>query len=152
MINLPFLQSVWSLRFYLHRALRYLAKRFADMTTPWQVQRAQNLFYGLPSRLLFCLLLSACAPGFSSAPNAAEGVASWYGPGFDGNLTANGEVFDTTKLTAAHQTLPFDTLLRVTNLENGLVVVVRIQRPWSVCRRAHHRLIARRRRTSGYDR
>lgn len=76
--------------------------------------------------LLFCLLLSACAPGFSRVPNAAEGVASWYGPGFEGNLTANGEVFDTSKLTAAHQTLPFDTLVRVTNLENGRVVVVRI--------------------------
>ena len=75
---------------------------------------------------LFCLLLGACAPGFSRAPNAAEGVASWYGPGFDGKLTASGEVFDTGKLTAAHQTLPFDTLVRVTNLENGLVVVVRI--------------------------
>lgn len=75
---------------------------------------------------LFCLLLSACAPGFSSAPNAAEGVASWYGPGFVGNLTANGETFDTRKLTAAHQTLPFDTLVRVTNLENSQAVVVRI--------------------------
>lgn len=72
------------------------------------------------------LALSACVPGFSSAPNSAEGVASWYGPGFDGNLTANGEVFDTTKLTAAHQTLPFDTLVRVTNMANGRVVVVRI--------------------------
>ena len=80
------------------------------------------------SALLFLLicLLSACAPGFSRAPNAAEGVASWYGPGFDGKLTANGEVFDTTKLTAAHQTLPFDTLVRVTNLENNRVVVVRV--------------------------
>jgi len=76
--------------------------------------------------LFFCLLLSACAPGFSRVPNAAEGVASWYGPGFEGNLTANGEVFDTSKLTAAHQTLPFDTLVRVTNLENGRVVVVRV--------------------------
>ena len=46
---------------------------------------------------LFCLLLSACAPGFSRVPNAAEGVASWYGPGFDGKQTANGEVFDTSR-------------------------------------------------------
>lgn len=71
-------------------------------------------------------MLSACAPGLTRVPNAEEGVASWYGPGFDGKQTANGEIFDTTKLTAAHQTLPFDTLLRVTNLENGLVVVVRV--------------------------
>lgn len=81
---------------------------------------------GLFVCLSFFCLLSACAPGFSRVPNAAEGVASWYGPGFEGNLTANGEVFDTSKLTAAHQTLPFGTLVRVTNLGNGLAVVVRI--------------------------
>lgn len=75
---------------------------------------------------LLTLLLAACAPAFSSVPNAAEGIASWYGPGFEGNLTANGEVFDSGLLTAAHQTLPFDTLVRVTNLNNGLAVVVRI--------------------------
>lgn len=81
-------------------------------------------------KLILCIFLavplSACAPGLSRVPNAAEGVASWYGPGFDGKQTANGEIFDTTKLTAAHQTLPFDTLIRVTNLENGRVVVVRV--------------------------
>ncbi len=75
---------------------------------------------------LLIVLLGACAPAFSSVPNAAEGVASWYGPGFEGNLTANGEVFDSGRLTAAHQTLPFDTLVRVTNLQNDLAVVVRI--------------------------
>ena len=76
--------------------------------------------------LVLLCLLSACAPGLSRVPNAEEGTASWYGPGFDGKLTANGETFDTTKLTAAHQTLPFDTLVRVTNLENNRVVVVRV--------------------------
>ena len=75
---------------------------------------------------LMVVLLGACAPGFSRVPNAVEGVASWYGPGFDGRQTASGEIFDTSKLTAAHQTLPFDTLVRVTNLGNGLVVVVRV--------------------------
>lgn len=56
----------------------------------------------------------------------AEGVASWYGPGFAGRRTANGEIFDPTQLTAAHRTLPFGTQVRVTNLANGLSVVVRI--------------------------
>lgn len=55
-----------------------------------------------------------------------EGIASWYGPNFAGRLTANGEIFDPSRLTAAHKTLPFDTRIRVTNLENGRVVVVRI--------------------------
>ncbi|ADI15441.1 rare lipoprotein A [Truepera radiovictrix DSM 17093] len=76
--------------------------------------------------LLLALCLTACAPALSRVPNAAEGIASWYGPGFEGRLTANGEVFDSSLLTAAHQTLPFDTLVRVTNLNNGLAVVVRI--------------------------
>lgn len=54
------------------------------------------------------------------------GLASWYGPGFHGNRTANGETFDTNELTAAHRTLPMPSLVRVTNLENGKSVVVRV--------------------------
>jgi rare lipoprotein A len=55
-----------------------------------------------------------------------EGVASWYGPGFQGRKTANGERFNTNELTAAHKTLPFNTLVRVINLDNEKSVVVRI--------------------------
>ncbi|NKD54286.1 MULTISPECIES: septal ring lytic transglycosylase RlpA family protein [unclassified Haematospirillum] len=55
-----------------------------------------------------------------------EGVASWYGGEFGGRETANGEVFDPNALTAAHKTLPLPTLVRVTNLENGRALVVRI--------------------------
>ncbi|WP_305879886.1 septal ring lytic transglycosylase RlpA family protein [Thermosynechococcus sp. HN-54] len=54
------------------------------------------------------------------------GLASWYGPGFHGGRTANGERFDQHALTAAHRTLPFGTRVRVTNLQNGRSVVVRI--------------------------
>ncbi|MBN1647491.1 MAG: septal ring lytic transglycosylase RlpA family protein [Spirochaetales bacterium] len=54
------------------------------------------------------------------------GFASWYGGKFQGRLTANGEVFDTHKLSAAHKTLPFNTIVRVTNLENGKTIDVRI--------------------------
>lgn len=54
------------------------------------------------------------------------GEASWYGPGFHGRKTANGERFDTYEFTAAHKTLPFGTLLKVTNLENNLYTVVRV--------------------------
>ncbi|MBI3962176.1 MAG: septal ring lytic transglycosylase RlpA family protein, partial [Deinococcus sp.] len=56
----------------------------------------------------------------------AIGVASWYGPGFEGQLTASGEVYNSRLLTAAHRTLPFDSLVRVTNLTNGAQVIVRI--------------------------
>ncbi len=55
-----------------------------------------------------------------------DGVASWYGPNFHGRLTANGETYDMHGLTAAHRTLPFNTVVRVENLDNGKSVVVRI--------------------------
>jgi rare lipoprotein A len=54
------------------------------------------------------------------------GIASWYGPGFDGKRTANGEIFDTNGLTAAHKTLPMPSMVRVTNLENGRSIAVRV--------------------------
>ena len=54
------------------------------------------------------------------------GVASWYGSGFYGRRTANGELFRKGTLTAAHRTLPFGTIVRVINLENGRSVNVRI--------------------------
>ena len=54
------------------------------------------------------------------------GVASFYGGKWHGKRTANGEIFDTHSLTAAHKTLPFNTKVKVTNLSNGKSVIVRI--------------------------
>ncbi len=54
------------------------------------------------------------------------GIASWYGPGFHHKKTANGEKYDQHELTAAHRTLQLPSLVRVTNLENGRSVVVRV--------------------------
>lgn len=54
------------------------------------------------------------------------GIASWYGPGFHGKRTANGERFSQRELTAAHRTLQMPSFVRVTNLDNGKSVVVRI--------------------------
>ena len=59
-------------------------------------------------------------------PYYETGIASWYGPGFDGNLTANGEVYDMNGISAAHKTLPFGTIVRVVDLETGRSIVVRI--------------------------
>lgn len=62
-------------------------------------------------------------------PGVAEsltGLASWYGTKFHGRLTASGERYDMAALTAAHQTLPFGSRVRVTNLDNGRSVVVTI--------------------------
>jgi len=55
-----------------------------------------------------------------------EGNASWYGPPFHGRKASNGEIYDMNKLTAAHRTLPFDSIVRVTNLTNGRSTTVRI--------------------------
>jgi rare lipoprotein A len=60
-------------------------------------------------------------------PNYNEvGIASWYGPTFHGKDSASGEVFDENAMTAAHPTLPIPSLVRVTNLDNGRTVVVRV--------------------------
>ncbi len=55
-----------------------------------------------------------------------EGVASWYGPGFHGKTTANGETYNQNAMTAAHKLLPLGTTVRVTNLENNKSLVLRI--------------------------
>lgn len=73
----------------------------------------------------------ACAPSISlaasdGAPKNVSGTASWYGPGFHGRMTANGERYDMNEMTAAHKTLPFGTRVRVTNQQNGKSVIVRI--------------------------
>jgi rare lipoprotein A len=68
--------------------------------------------------------LGACASSPPSQRSGAggwvqEGIASYYGHEFHGRQTASGEIYDETKLTAAHRTLSFGTRVRVTNLENG---------------------------------
>jgi rare lipoprotein A len=74
------------------------------------------------------LLLSACASQGQVDPNGyrGEGQASYYGARHHGNKTANGERFDQHALTAAHRSLPFGSLVQVTNLRNDKTVVVRI--------------------------
>ncbi len=61
-----------------------------------------------------------------SAGHVERGIASWYGPGFHGRKTSNGEPYDMNAMTAAHKTLPLPTYARVTNLQNGKTAVVRI--------------------------
>ncbi len=67
------------------------------------------------------LLLASCAPKITET-----GKASYYADKFNGRKTANGEVFRNRKKTAAHKTLPFGTIVKVTNLRNGRSVKVRI--------------------------
>jgi rare lipoprotein A len=77
--------------------------------------------------LLLCILsLLVGATLFADKLYEQEGLASWYGGKFQGRRTANGEIFDTAEFTAAHKTLAFGTIVKVTNLENGKSTVVRI--------------------------
>jgi rare lipoprotein A len=84
-------------------------------------------------------IVCALAPGFSgespgvgpatttpAGPDVEMGVASWYGPNFHGRAAASGEVYDMETLVAAHPTLPFNTWVRVQNLDNQKSVQVRI--------------------------
>jgi len=87
---------------------------------------------GPPNRFGWLVLIAVAvllpAPAAAEEPSTQnmEGMASWYGGEFQGRLTANGEVFDTYQFTAAHRTLPFGTIVRVTRLDNGREVDVRI--------------------------
>ena len=72
---------------------------------------------------LYILILTVSALYASSFE---MGYASWYGGKFHGRRTASGEIFDTNRLTAAHKTLPFGTIVRVTNIANGKFTFVRI--------------------------
>jgi len=76
--------------------------------------------------LLISLGSTSCTRKTSPDSKAQTGVASWYGHPFDGRLTANGEIYNMEKMTAAHRTLPFGTVLRVERLDNGKVTEVRI--------------------------
>jgi len=80
-------------------------------------------------------------PKIKTVPSVVRiitGEASWYGPGFFGNRTANGEVYQRGTMTAAHRTLPFGTKVRVTNLWNGRSEVIRINDRGPF---VHHRVI-----------
>ena len=70
------------------------------------------------------LALLTLATGCASS--TSDGLASYYADKYQGHKTASGERFDTARLTAAHRTLPFGTRVRVTNLDNGRSVVVRV--------------------------
>ena len=79
----------------------------------------RQLFVAITAPLLLLIGVAANAASFSA-------LASWYGPGFHGRTTANGEVYNQWGLTTAHKTLPFGTRVRVTNPRTGQSVIVRV--------------------------
>ena len=80
------------------------------------------------SAFLAATVLAMGATGFTTADAEAKtcGKASWYGPGFHGRTTANGESYNQNAMTAAHKGLKFGTKVRVTNQRNGKSVTLRI--------------------------
>tara|TARA_Y100000996_G_scaffold414281_1_gene404707 strand:+ start:2397 stop:2825 length:429 start_codon:yes stop_codon:yes gene_type:complete len=91
------------------------------------------------SSLLLILLILSCAPSPRYNSNEVNwknkdtkdtfyGISSFYGlnDGFDGNLTANGEIYDKDGISAAHKTLPLNSVVKVTNLSNGKSLTLRI--------------------------
>lgn len=78
---------------------------------------------------VFCMCIAPSA-GWAFAGSCTEeierGVASWYGPGFEGSLTKSEELFDPYVLSAAHPTLPFGTYVKVLNMRNQRSVIVKI--------------------------
>ncbi len=74
------------------------------------------------------LVLSGCRPKIDYFPGGSvqTGIASWYGEEFHGRVTSSREIYDMNDLTAAHNTLPFGSMVMVTNLNNGQSVIVRI--------------------------
>jgi rare lipoprotein A len=91
-------------------------------------------FIKLAGLLLFLSALPQDAAAFTKSKNETpfgnvgkqSGKASWYGPGFHGRRTASGEKFNSHAHTAAHRSLPFGTLVRVTSQRSGRSVIVRI--------------------------
>jgi len=87
--------------------------------------RARAAHWGLSLALAACVA-SGPAPKPVPRSELQSGLASFYGEGFDGKLTANGEKFDRRAFTAAHKTLPFNTCVKVTAVGSGKSVKVRI--------------------------
>ena len=92
--------------------------------TPWPL-RLTFPFLMLRFLLPASLALGALVPVAVEAKSSC-GLASWYGPGFHGRTTASGERFDAYGLSAAHRSLPFGTMVKVTNQSNGKSVVLKI--------------------------
>jgi rare lipoprotein A len=79
-----------------------------------------------PQVFLLMVFLLSLGQGAAADTPGQTGIASWYGHRHNGRRTANGEIHDSRRLTAAHRGLPFGTVVRVTNLASGAQVVVRI--------------------------
>ena len=101
---------------------KYGVKSSPRVTTSKKVKKGGGRYQvGKPYKIRGKWYYPKEQPGYNKT-----GMASWYGPNFHGRLTANGEVYDQNSLSAAHPTLPLPSYAKVTNLENGTSVIVRV--------------------------
>jgi rare lipoprotein A len=130
------------LRFGRSRLVRILTQSIRTLAQGY-TSGVDRLDFSSPRLLLIALLLVAAVggcghkkharrspppplPGITRPGDSETGVASWYGKPYHGRPAANGEIYDMEKLTAAHRTLPFNTWVRVYDLDNKKTVEVRI--------------------------
>lgn len=101
------------------------AKKEAKKQAEKKVKKQENKY--IPSKSYYVKGKKYKTLNSKQAKNITQvGLASWYGPGFHGKKTANGEIYNQNALTAAHKTLPLSTKIKVTNLENNKSIVLRV--------------------------
>ncbi len=103
----------------------YEYRRTTAHTTPYQQPRTGEHMYRATMKP-YCVSGVTYYPTTVRVGQKFRGTASWYGPNFHGSLTSNGEYYNMYDYTAAHKTLPINTVVRVTNLQNGKSTTVRI--------------------------
>ena len=105
-----------------------LASLFYYRMSMWRRARVNGWWLlGLLAAVVIVVVLATTWSAASDDEARVQlGLASWYGPGFHGEETASGEIFNQNKLVAAHRTLPLGSVIRVTNLENGRRVTLRV--------------------------
>ena len=119
----PSLMVGTRLLFAIERKLSAQLGRSGDILA---LEWTNNLRIALHSKPLTLIQGQMAMYGLQSSTTRLSGLASWYGGYFHGRLTANGEIYNQDDFTVAHRTLPFNTYLKVTNLENNKSVIVRV--------------------------
>ncbi len=113
-----------SSRQYVHSGSSGASKKTTTQTQDGNMKNSKNMHRA--TMRPYTVLGKKYYPTKVSIGDAFSGIASWYGPKFHNKLTSNGERYNMYAMTAAHKTLPMNTMLRVTNLENNKQIVVRI--------------------------
>ncbi len=121
--GVPALMSGNRYLFGINKQITQKANRSAELLA---IEWTNNLRIAMSAPTLSLVEGQLEMYGLKPSQKKMYGLASWYGPFFHGRLTANGEIFNQNELTVAHKSLPFNTFLKVTNLQTGKAVIVRV--------------------------